>query len=533
VLALWAAGCAEPSQPGQPSATQAKGQGKAPNSAPAHPPKALPQEEPAQAPPAPVTPQQKDQSAETELVKALGDDDALIRKQAALALKELGIKARHAIPALKKALQDSDADVRATAKAALKVIDVPFSLQELVEQVRDPIQPAETRRAACLELAERFWKEKTTTQTLQRALTDKVVKSAAAKGLGRIERLRGRRLRWDCNHVLTAAISPDGKILAGAVSGNDQERRILVWDVDREKEMARIPFSGNISLLAFSGDGKALAWCCLSNVDNRESSVLTLWDLKAGKVLHTLRWKGICSCMVFSGDGKTLAACGSLPRSTEPGKYPLFGDSLVTLWDVTTGYELRSFQQKEEKTRCLAISADGRTVTAAGLWYKRDTRRNWIDFHVIRVWDVGSAKELRTLKGTQEDVRALAISADGKTFAARHTNGIVRWWDVATRKQLNAFKGYFWSIQAPTAVTPDGKFVVVVAWGVQSWQVATGKQLRSDRFEGSGTRGFVRTVAISADGSTLMVADNLGNVRVWDMAAWTQPAASGSSLEPE
>src|SRR5262249_8818314 len=95
-----------------------------------------------------------DDAAEAaRLAKALTDDVALVRKQAAIARGELGSAAREAVPALRAALKDPDAAVRAAAAEALEKIG-RRTLDELARLVRDEKQDREKRRAACRELGE-------------------------------------------------------------------------------------------------------------------------------------------------------------------------------------------------------------------------------------------------------------------------------------------------------------------------------------------------------------------------------------------
>src|SRR5262245_78189 len=58
-----------------------------------------------------------------EYVKALKSKNADVRKQVALALGDLGSKARAAVPALREALLDSDEAVQAAVAKALGQID--------------------------------------------------------------------------------------------------------------------------------------------------------------------------------------------------------------------------------------------------------------------------------------------------------------------------------------------------------------------------------------------------------------------------
>src|SRR5689334_21270183 len=71
---------------------------------------------------APRSPGAEGGASVAELIQALGDADALVREQAAVALGRKGPAEKAAVPALQKALTDASADVRAAADAALKQI---------------------------------------------------------------------------------------------------------------------------------------------------------------------------------------------------------------------------------------------------------------------------------------------------------------------------------------------------------------------------------------------------------------------------
>src|SRR5579883_1822192 len=123
-----------------------------------------------------------------ELAKALADDNALIRKRAALALGRLGPQAAPAAAALRKALSDSDPDVRSAAAAALRGIGGPLSKEELIHRVKDKSQTAAARTAACRELAERFASDPAVSRVLEGQLADPAVKLAAARALEGIDK---------------------------------------------------------------------------------------------------------------------------------------------------------------------------------------------------------------------------------------------------------------------------------------------------------------------------------------------------------
>jgi Skp family chaperone for outer membrane proteins len=124
------------------------------------------------------------------LVKALQDDNPLVRKRAAIALERLGLQARPAVPALENALKDQDTAVRAAVAEALEHIDAARSADALLGRVRDRKADTKARREACQELVERHGEDPATAKALEEVLTDPAVKAEAARGL---EILDGRQ----------------------------------------------------------------------------------------------------------------------------------------------------------------------------------------------------------------------------------------------------------------------------------------------------------------------------------------------------
>src|SRR5205823_11128301 len=84
------------------------------------------------------------------------------------------------------------------------------------------------------------------------------------------------------------AISPDGKILA---CGADYDRGLLLYDLESGKPIRQIvPADGariTIRSLAFSPDGKTLAFSSYSYSRSGNTTELVAWDMER----HRPRWK--------------------------------------------------------------------------------------------------------------------------------------------------------------------------------------------------------------------------------------------------
>src|SRR5262249_50920933 len=127
--------------------------------------------------------------------------------------------------------------------------------------------------------------------------------------------------------------------------------------------------------------------------------------------------------VAFSPDGKLLASGG--PASP------------VSLWDVSTGKEIRQLLEKKDTATPdryanfpLAFSPNGSLLFSGS------------EDQDIHVWDVATGKELRRLRGHVQTVFSVACSPDGKLVASASLDGSVRLWDVARGKEMRRLSGH-------------------------------------------------------------------------------------------
>ena len=321
--------------------------------------------------------------------------------------------------------------------------------------------------------------------------------------------------------VRPLAVAPNGKTLA---LGSD-DHTVKLWDlVSGQQVHALRGHIGMISSVAISPDGRWLASAAgqiYVGSDKVDNSV-RIWNAHDGRGLRTLvEHKDKVNAVAFSPDGKLLASGSS--------------DKTVKLWDPATGKELRTLAGHTGEVNAVAFSPDGRLLASgAGVmdWRKLQGNDHPAD-KTIKLWDVGTGREVRTLVGSAGEITALAFSPDGQTLASasgaiqRSERGwsmdrLIRLWDVETGRIIRVFSGanevFSWPNEAVT-FSPDGRWLAsgggaVMASGggaVRVWELATGREVRTLH-----PPTPVLHVAFSPDGRWILTTSEDTGTRVWD-----------------
>jgi len=102
-------------------------------------------------------------------------------------------------------------------------------------------------------------------------------------------------------------------------------------------------------------------------------------------------------------------------------------DKTLKVWDLASGRELRTLEGHSERVYCAALSGDGRLAVSAS------------HDKTLKVWDLASGQELHTLRGHSGPVRAVAISHDGCIAVSASADKTLRVWDVVHGVALATF----------------------------------------------------------------------------------------------
>lgn len=181
-------------------------------------------------------------------------------------------------------------------------------------------------------------------------------------------------------------------------------------------------------------------------------------------------------------------------------------DTNIKLWDVSSGKELKTLPSNNSfgEVNSVMFSPDGKTL-AAGY---RDVPFN--------LWDVASGKDPKTFSANSDGatILSVAFSPNGKTIAGAFAGKIIVW-DVASGKILTTLTGHSATVYS-VSYSPDGKTIASSSGDntLKLWDAVSGKEIKTF----SGHSDKVVSVMFNPDGKTIASGSSDKTLKLWDVA---------------
>lgn len=269
-----------------------------------------------------------------------------------------------------------------------------------------------------------------------------------------------------------ARLTPDGKLL---VTRGAPDGAVKVWIVETGRELQ--PLTRNARALAASPDGTTVA--------AGGAKETTVWDPVTGAQRHLFA-SGAVHALAYSRDGRALTTLSSTFAGV------VFSGFTVAVWDLKSGQALKTFAIPVNKNLyCTAISPD-----ATRLAIPRDDL-------TLRIWDLGTEKEVAILSGHADRASVLCFSPDGGTLVSGSLDKSVRLWDPATGKERRRMTEAYPS-DPKIAFSRDGSLMAVTAEaGIELWDMKAERRIAVFRPPDTGIFNPA-CLEIAPDGKTLL-----------------------------
>ncbi len=189
-------------------------------------------------------------------------------------------------------------------------------------------------------------------------------------------------------------------------------------------------------------------------------------------------------------------------------------DNTIKIWELETGRELRSLTGHSGAVKTLACSSDGKLLASGG------------NDGTVRIWDVESGNQLGNFSDQDGVVEAVAFSPDAKRLASgRHGNTIIIR-DVATGAELARLSGHTGAVSA-LAFSPDGGSLASGSADhtVKIWDTVKGKLIRTF----NGHTGRINILRFGGSGDVLASGSEDKTVRSWRTAGGKPTVLTGHS----
>ncbi|GAA3558810.1 hypothetical protein GCM10022419_044230 [Nonomuraea rosea] len=336
-------------------------------------------------------------------------------------------------------------------------------------------------------------------------------------GTGEVkEQLDGHR-----GSVYRVVHSPDGRLLATG----DEAGAVRLWDTRTWRLLHTLSgHAGSVYCVTFAPGGSLLA-------SGDTAGGVRLWDTSGeARGVHTTHAAAVYQ-VTFSPDGRLLASGDSsgtvrLQRLDDGHRVELTGhrssvwpfafrpdgqqlatssnDGTVRLWDPGSGKCQRVLRGHGRRISSVRFSADGSMLATSG------------NDGTVRVWEPHTGRRLREFSGTADRLISALFSPAGPVLATASNDGGVHFWNATTgdyERELNAETDHVWA----EAFSPDGTMLATANDddSVRLWYRPTGR-LAGNLMD---HHGRVRSIAFSPDGNYVATACDDKLVRLWHVAS--------------
>jgi WD40 repeat protein len=285
----------------------------------------------------------------------------------------------------------------------------------------------------------------------------------------------------------------------------------------------RILGFGPVSQAAWSPDGSCLAVA---------GAAVHVLETRTWQVVRTLfGHRDLVTSVTFSPDGRLLATAScthiddrGCDTVDDSGRNIACTRAEIKLWEVTSFREVRTLEGQSGRITAMALSPDGQLLACASYRRAEEGEEDFLSYgqSEIRVWEIATGRERYTLPGyLYEKVRSVAFDPERRWLAAAFEGG-VRFWEVTTGREVRILPDEVEIRNVRSvALSPDGRRIALGVdrpdgYAIELWDLRTRR--RSRTFCGRGHR--ISSVAFHPEGALLASGSRNVKVEAGEIVLW-------------
>jgi WD40 repeat protein len=245
--------------------------------------------------------------------------------------------------------------------------------------------------------------------------------------------------------LTSASYSPDGKWILSA--SNDGSIRI--WSAETFIEKARLITFNDNEWLAMTPDGYYTASARSDQYLNARvgNTVAGIDRYRSTFNKPAVVQARLSNSGRMASHSEGIASVAVNPAGTRIATVSF--DKTIKIWDLESGRELRSISNIGGYVNTISWSPDGRTLIHGA------------EDRTVRIWEVETGRAVRTINGHTDYVNEARYSPDGRRIASVAVDKLIKIWDAGTGREIRTLSGHT-------------DFVCVVSWSPNGRRIATG-----------------------------------------------------------
>ena len=316
-----------------------------------------------------------------------------------------------------------------------------------------------------------------------------------------------------------AVFSPDNKYVAT----DAPDKSVALWDLSSKKQLHKFPGPGHpVAALAFAPDQQTLACSFVGGT-------FRVWDLNSGEQKYEGSSQLQTPSIAFSSNGRYLAV--------------VMKENVTEIVDVERAKSLLSFSFPQHPLGLIFFSPDGSKLFATtldGYIYRWSRVGQLLEFNerhtnevmsfsfspdgktlatgsvdrTVKLWDVATGRQMRTILGHGAWVSSVHWSTDGRYLLSGDRNGLIKLWDMDAKQTPVWPEQKAISVSA-TSFTPENELLAIgraIDGDLKLWNLSHGRVIAD-----LGTAKAITSATFSAD-AKLVAAAVTPQIRIYSIA---------------